>query len=247
MWLRIGREYGVEHKMVRSIIRRILYREKADSEQYVKWMRNKGAKIGERTVIFAPLKTIIDMTRPWLIDIGDDVQITEGVTILTHGYDWAVLKGVYGDVLGSAGRVKIGNNVFIGMHSTILKGVSIGNNVIIGANSLVTKNIPDNCVVVGNPAKVIMNLEEYYEKRKKAQVSEAKELVELYRERYGKEPGDEELHEFFWLFNNGEVQLPLCWKNMMKLVGNEEFSYQVLRKHKKLYENKKEFLRRICE
>ena len=43
------------------------------------------------------------MTRPWLIDIGNDVQITDGVTLLTHGYDWAVLKGVYGDILGSGG------------------------------------------------------------------------------------------------------------------------------------------------
>lgn len=43
------------------------------------------------------------MTRPWLIDIGNDVQITEGVTLLTHGYDWAVLKGVYGEILGSGG------------------------------------------------------------------------------------------------------------------------------------------------
>ena len=89
-------------------------------------------------------------TRPWLIDIGKNVKITEGVTILTHGFDWSVLKGVYGDILGSSGGVKIGDNVFIGMQTTILKGVHIGNNVIIGANSLVNKDIPDNCVAAGN-------------------------------------------------------------------------------------------------
>ena len=82
------------------------------------------------------------------------------------------------------GGVKIGDNVFIGMQTTILKGVHIGNNVIIGANSLVNKDIPDNCVAAGNPCKVIMSLEEYHEKRKAAQVDEAKELVKLYRERY---------------------------------------------------------------
>lgn len=49
------------------------------------------------------------------------------------------------------GGVSIGDNVFIGMQSTILKGVHIGNNVIIGANSLVNKDVPDNCVVAGNP------------------------------------------------------------------------------------------------
>ena len=96
----------------------------------------------------------------------------------------------------------IGDNVFIGMKSTILKGVHIGNNVIIGANSLVNKDLPDNCVATGNPCRVIMSLEEYHEKRKAAQIAEAKELVELYRERYGKEPDEKALLEFFWLFTD---------------------------------------------
>ena len=90
------------------------------------------------------------------------------------------------------------------MQTTILKGVHIGNNVIIGANSLVNKDIPDNCVAAGNPCKVIMSLEEYHEKRKAAQVDEAKELVKLYRERYEKEPDEHALHEFFWLFTGGK-------------------------------------------
>lgn len=85
---------------------------------------------------------------------------------MTHGYDWAAMKGYYGEICGSAGKVKIGNNVFIGMQATILKGVTVGNNVIIGANSLVNKDIPDNTVVAGNPAIIIMTLDEYYEKRK---------------------------------------------------------------------------------
>lgn len=98
------------------------------------------------------------------------------------------------------GGVAIGNNVFIGMKSTILKGVHIGNNVIIGANSLVNKDIPDNCVAAGNPCKVIMGLEAYHEKRKAAQVAEARELVQLYRERYGREP-DEKALPPFWCRN----------------------------------------------
>ena len=114
--------------------------------------------IGNNTVIYSPNNCVIDQTRPWMIEIGDNVSITTGVTILTHGYDWSVFKGIYGDVLGSAGRVKIGNNVFIGMNSTILKGVTIGNNVVIGANSLINKNVPDNSVVVGNPQRVVVIL-----------------------------------------------------------------------------------------
>lgn len=228
--------------VIRNSIKRIIYGEKASSETYVSYLRKVGAKVGERTNFYAPMKNTIDLTRPWLIDIGNDVQITEGVTILTHGYDWSVLKGVYGEVLGSSGGVSIGNNVFIGMHSTILKGVHIGNNVIIGANSLVNKDIPDNCVAAGNPCKVIMSLEEYHKKRKEAQVEEASELVRLYRERYGKEPDEKALHEFFWLFSDNPDELPEIWKSMNRLCGNEEYTNSVMRKHKKLYKDKNEFL-----
>jgi acetyltransferase-like isoleucine patch superfamily enzyme len=51
--------------------------------------------------------------------------------------------------------VLIGNNVFVGAHSTILKGVTIGENSIIGSGSVVTKNIPPNEIWGGNPAKFI--------------------------------------------------------------------------------------------
>ena len=54
--------------------------------------------------------------------------------------------------------VKIGNNAFIGAHSTILKGVTIGNNSVVGACSVVTKSIPENEIWGGNPAKKIKDL-----------------------------------------------------------------------------------------
>lgn len=230
---------------IKDIVRKIIYKERSSSQAYISYMRSKGAKIGDRVTIFSPKTTNIDMTRPWLIDIGNDVQITEGVTLLTHGYDWAVLKGVYGEILGSGGGIQIGNNVFIGMKTTILKGVHVGNNVIIGANSLVNKNVPDNCVVAGNPARVIMSLDKYYEKRKAAQYQEAEELVRLYREHYGKEADENALHEFFWLFTDGNTELPECWGIMMKLVGNEEYSYKKLKENKPRYKNMDEFLSSI--
>lgn len=52
----------------------------------------------------------------------------------------------------------LGDNVYIGAGSTILGGIKIGNNVTIGAKTVVLKDVPDNCVVVGNPAKIIKKL-----------------------------------------------------------------------------------------
>ena len=51
--------------------------------------------------------------------------------------------------------IKIGDNVWLGENVVILKGVSIGKGCIIGANALVNKDIPENCIVVGAPARVI--------------------------------------------------------------------------------------------
>lgn len=228
-----------------KVINRLKYGVRANSESYIKYLKNQGILIGNRTTIFDPKSTIIDITRPWLLKIGDDVQITAGVTILTHGYDWSVLKGYYGEVLGSSGGVEIGNNVFIGIHTTILKGVHIGNNVIIGANSLINKNIPDNRVVAGNPCKILMTLEQYYQKRKKVQIEEATELVQLYMERFNKIPDSKALHEFFWLFEDDPETIPEVWKSVNKLCGNEEFTKNIMRKHKKKYKNKDDFLESI--
>ena len=57
-------------------------------------------------------------------------------------------------------NVIIGNNVWIGENVVVLPGVKIGNGVIIGAGAIVTKNIPDNCIVAGNPARIIKRYSE---------------------------------------------------------------------------------------
>lgn len=54
--------------------------------------------------------------------------------------------------------IKIGDNCFIGMNSIILKGTTLGNNVVVGAGSVVHGSFPDNCIIAGNPAKVIRQL-----------------------------------------------------------------------------------------
>ncbi len=63
--------------------------------------------------------------------------------------------------LVSKGPVHIGNNVWIGDKVSILSGVKIGDGVIIGANTVVTKNIPAYCVVAGNPAKILNQIQKH--------------------------------------------------------------------------------------
>lgn len=55
-------------------------------------------------------------------------------------------------------KVRIADNVWIGMNSIILKGVSIGEGAIVAAGSVVTKDVPEYSIVAGNPAKVVKNI-----------------------------------------------------------------------------------------
>ncbi|MDE6125767.1 MAG: acyltransferase [Muribaculaceae bacterium] len=54
--------------------------------------------------------------------------------------------------------IVIGDDCFIGMNSIILKGTILGNNVIVGAGSIVSGHFPDNCIIAGNPAKIIKQI-----------------------------------------------------------------------------------------
>jgi maltose O-acetyltransferase len=114
-------------------------------------------KIGKNSYI-SP-KAYIDHHKSFSVEIGENCYITRDCIILDHTQEkqGGPLK-LWGNV--EYGKVKIGNNVFIGVKSVIMPGVTIGDNVIIGAMSLVTKDIPPNVVVFGQPARVIKNIEE---------------------------------------------------------------------------------------
>lgn len=226
--------------MVRKIIRKLIYGYKADSESMIAFLRSRGAHIGDNVVIFEPTNTSIDISRPYLIKIGNMVQITKGCTILTHGYDWSVFKGLYGEAMGKAQTVEIGDNVFIGRNSTIMGGVKIGDNVVIGSK----KSLPSNSVVAGTPAKVISNIEDYYIKRKNHQIDEAYNLVMCYYGAFGKFPPKEELREFFWLFTPRKQPLDnKVFDDAMNLLGNGEFSYHSFMDAKPMFNGYHEFLK----
>jgi acetyltransferase-like isoleucine patch superfamily enzyme len=91
------------------------------------------------------------------IVIGDNLLC--GANTLITDFDWHGLDPQRRlSYSGDSKEIIIGNNVFIGYGTVILKGVSIGDNTVIGANSVVTKSIPANVIAGGNPCKVIKNL-----------------------------------------------------------------------------------------
>jgi acetyltransferase-like isoleucine patch superfamily enzyme len=106
-------------------------------------------------------------SEPWLISIGNHTETSCHVVFITHdGATWCFrdtdeYKGVI-----KYGRIRIGDNCFIGAHSMILPGVTIGNNSIVAAGSIVTKSIPTGEVWGGVPAKYIMKTKEYADKCK---------------------------------------------------------------------------------
>lgn len=86
--------------------------------------------------------------------IGERCMFSAYVYIADCNHCFVVGKDIHQSGL-EVKKTRIGNDVFIGIGAKILPGVKIGNNCIIGANSVVTKDIPDYCVAVGIPAKII--------------------------------------------------------------------------------------------
>jgi len=119
------------------------------------FLRASGVKIGKNTMISLGAK--IDTRRGEVI-IGNNCLITHGCYILSHDGAAHMLNS---DDDGK-GKVKIGNNVFIGVNSVVLRNVSIGDNSIIGAGSLVNIDIPEGVVAAGNPVKIIKEIPKPY-------------------------------------------------------------------------------------
>lgn len=228
--------------MLKKIINIIKYGNKASSESYIKYLRSIGVEIGEGVRFFAPMTNTIDIQNPFMIQIGNNVRITKGVAILTHDYSWSVLTGLEGILCGSISKVNIGNNVFIGINSIILRGVNIGNNVIIGAGSIVSKNCKDNSVYAGNPAKYIMSIEEFYKKRLELQYKEAKELAQNYYKKTGKLPDEKIMEEYFYLFTDYSKNVSTEIISRIKRTGYYEICIDKLKKNKPKFKDIDEFL-----
>ena len=230
--------------MLKSLARELVFGAKANPRTYIERLKEMGVVIGEDVSIYVPTKTLIDESYPWMLTIGDHVRIAQGVTILTHDYSWSVLKQVEGEILGASGRVTIGNNVFIGMHATILRGVTIGDNVIIGSGAVVTKDCEADGVYAGNPARRIAELDDFLKKRRLAQVDEARELAVAYFERYHRRPPEDVFHEYFMIFLSKEEMLKRPWcVAKMKLGGNEQKSLLFAERFERPFRDYQDFMK----
>jgi acetyltransferase-like isoleucine patch superfamily enzyme len=182
---------------------------RTSSKRYVKFLKAKGIKIGEGCRFYSGLKTIsIDVTRPSLIEIGNDVAFNKNCKLVTHDFATKVFLTTHQEFIASSGKIKIGNNVSFGMDCTVLKNVTIGNNCFIGLGSVVTKDIPANSVAIGAPARVIATIDEYFLKRKDESIQEALDYARSIQERFNRRPLIEEFWEEFPLFLNGDDECP---------------------------------------
>ncbi len=96
----------------------------------------------------------LSMHEPGRIAIGDGCLFADQVEISISDMHSIIDAGTRARI-NPAKDIIMGNRVWVGNRSMIMKGVTLADGAIIGAMSVVTRNVPSNCVVAGNPAKVV--------------------------------------------------------------------------------------------
>lgn len=113
--------------------------------------------------------TMVDDTH---IYVGDYTMFGPNVTVATAGHP--ILPALREQAYQYNMPVHIGRNCWLGAGVIVLPGITIGNNVVVGAGSVVTKDLPDNVVAVGNPCRVLREINDhdkkYYFKHRKIEL-----------------------------------------------------------------------------
>ena len=148
----------------------------SEYEKRVKLLKEMFAEIGDGCYIEPPLHsnwggkhvhfgdhvyanfnlTLVDDTH---IYVGDDTMLGPNVVLATAGHP--ILPELRKKAYQYNMPVKIGKNCWLGAGVIVLPGITIGDNTIVGAGSVVTKDLPSNVVAVGNPCRVLRQINEH--------------------------------------------------------------------------------------
>ena len=118
--------------------------------------RSRGVKIG-KNCHFSPY-VLLDLVYPHLVNIGNNVTFGSNVMVFAHNNPAANLFLKNGEFPRKVEKVDIKSGAVLFPGSIITAGVTIGENSIISVGSVVTHDIPNYCVVVGNPGRVIKKI-----------------------------------------------------------------------------------------
>jgi acetyltransferase-like isoleucine patch superfamily enzyme len=117
--------------------------------------RLQNVKVGRD--VFISLGAHIDTSYPGAIEIDDGAYITRGAMLIAH--DHSIYRRKSASAEDGKGFIRIKKNAFIGAGSIVLRNVTVGENAVVAAGSVVTRDVPQNSIVMGNPARVVKEFE----------------------------------------------------------------------------------------
>ena len=149
-------KFKVRVKFLRSWILHSLAYSSPNSSFAVKLQKSRGVKIG-KNCHFNPY-VLIDLVYPELVHIGDNVTLGSHSMIFAHSNPSANLFLKQDEYPRKVKEVNIKSGAVINPGAIIIAGVTVGENSIISPRSVVTKDIPDYCVAIGNPARIVKKI-----------------------------------------------------------------------------------------
>jgi acetyltransferase-like isoleucine patch superfamily enzyme len=130
----------------------------------VRYFRSKGVDIGEDVDIFGATVSTFG-SEPYLVAIGSRVTISHNVDFITHDGGMRLARVRYpGAYL--YGRIRVGDDCFLGARCIILPGATVGEGSVIGSGSVVAGDIPAGVVAIGAPARPVKSVEEYIREKR---------------------------------------------------------------------------------